>query len=103
MKTQHTPTLVVANFKLGYRNSDGSFTHIATLVTPTDPQADGEWDWVEGNGELIVRAVNSHEALLKHAKGRYSDISNTAEASRSDFEKRILKELEIVIAQAESL
>ena len=67
--TKHTPTpLVVRNFKLGYENQDGTFTHIATLVTPKDETADGEWDWVESNGEMIVRAVNSHEELLRAAK-----------------------------------
>lgn len=72
---QHTPTLVVRNFKIGYENQDGTFTHIATLVTPTDSQADGEWDWTDGNGEMFVHAVNSYaklkadrEALLKAAK-----------------------------------
>lgn len=74
-------------------------------------------DWLMRNGEsvlnfdqvgshhrdYIVRALNSHDALLKQAVGRYADISNTAEASRTEFDRLILKDLERVIAQAEAL
>lgn len=57
---------------------------------------DGDW-----TTEEVLIAVELHERLLAHAIGRYSDISNTAEANRTPFEKSLLKDLEKLIAQAE--
>lgn len=57
---------------------------------------DGDW-----TTEEVLTAVKLHERLLAHAIGRYSDISNTAEANRTQFEKSLLKDLEKLIAQAE--
>ena len=57
---------------------------------------DGDWTIEE-----VLVAVKCHEKLLAHAMGRYADISNTAEANRTEFEKQILKDLERTIASAE--
>lgn len=56
---------------------------------------DGDW-----TTEEVLVAVKCHEELLAHAMGRYADISNTAEASRTEFEKHLLKSLERIIASA---
>lgn len=92
-KTEHTPTPLSYDERERriYYPSNKPVYKWPVLAENVDPET----------AAFIVRAVNSHEALLKHAIGRYSDISNVAEASRTEFEKSILKDLTRVIAQAE--